>query len=124
MRGRRILLKSPQFVFEVLLSPGEQTTLQSVCDVLLRVQFHSHWKRSEDLPVTITAAHTITDCGFWHLVKILPSVVDKDAQTLLFFWLTACWMSNFFSSVKTELGSMPSAISCKSFLHFSALMAT
>ena len=81
-------------------------------------------KRSGDLPVAVTAAHTITDCGFWRLVTILPSVVDEDTQTLLFFWLTACWMSNFFSSVKTKLGNVPSVMSCKSFLHFSALMAT
>ena len=81
-------------------------------------------KRSGDLSVAITAAHTITNCGFWCLVTILPSVVNKHAQTLSFFWLTACWMLNFFLSVKTKLGSMPSAMSCKSFLHFSALMAT
>ena len=80
-------------------------------------------KRSRDLPVVVIAAH-ITDCGFWCLVTILPSVVDEDAQTLSFFWLTACWMLNFFSSVKTKLGSVPSSMSCKSFLHFSALMAT
>ena len=53
-------------------------------------------KRSGDLPVAVTAAHTITDCGFWRLVMILPLFVDEDAQTLSFFWLTACWMSNFF----------------------------
>ena len=81
-------------------------------------------KRSRDLPVAVTAAHTITDCRFWHLVTILPSVVDEDTQTLSFFWLKACWMSNFFLSMKTKLDSVPSAMSCKSFLHFSALMAT
>ena len=81
-------------------------------------------KRGGDLPVAVTAAHTITDCRFWRLVTILPSVVDEDTQTLSFFWLTACWMSNFFLSVKTKLGSMPSVMSCKSFLHFLALMIT
>ena len=81
-------------------------------------------KRSGDLLVVVITSHTITDCGFWRLVTILPSVVNENAQTLSFFWLTACWMLNFFLSVKTKLGSMPSAMSCKSFLHFSALMAT
>ena len=80
-------------------------------------------KRSKDLLVAVITAHTITNCRFWRLVTIIPSVMDEDAQTLSFFWLTACWMSNFFSSVKTKLGSMPSAMSYKSFLHFSALMA-
>ena len=81
-------------------------------------------KRSGDLPVVVITAHIITDCGFWHLVTILPSVMNENAQTLSFFWLTACWMLNFFLSVKTKLGSMPSAMSCKSFLHFLTLMAT
>ena len=70
-------------------------------------------KRSGNLSVVVTAAHTITDCRFWHLVTILPSVVNEDAQILSFFWLTACWMLNFFLSVKTKLGSVPSAMSCK-----------
>ena len=81
-------------------------------------------KRSGDPSVAVTAAHIITDCGFRRLVTILLSVMYENAQTLLFFWLTACCMSNFFSSVKTKLGSVPSAMSCKSFLHFSVLMAT
>ena len=124
MGGRRILLEGPRFVFEVLLGPGEQGSRQPF---MYRSEFNFTpvgTKRSGDLPLAVTAAHTITDCGFWRQVSILPSVVDEDAQTLSFFWLTACWMSNFSSSVKTKLGSVPSVMSCKSFLHFSALMAT
>ena len=47
MGGCQILLEGPRFIFEVLLGPGEQTNLQNVWDVPLRVQFHSCWNKKE-----------------------------------------------------------------------------
>ena len=35
---------------------------------------------------------------------ILSVVLDERAQTLWFCMLTSCWMSNFFSSVKSKIG--------------------
>ena len=48
------------------LSPEQQATLQYVGDVALGVQFdfRKHKKRG-DLPVSVTAAQTMTNCGFW-----------------------------------------------------------
>ena len=81
-------------------------------------------QKAEGLQVSVTAAQTMTDCGFWRLVAILLSVDDEEAQTSSFCWFTTCWMSNFCSSVNTRFGSVPSAISWRIFLHFWALMAT
>ena len=62
-----------------------------------------------NLPISVTVAQTMTDCEFWRLVTILPSVNDDEAQTRSFCWITTCWMSNFFSSVNTRFGIVPSA---------------
>ena len=58
------------------------------------------------------------DCGFWRLVTIVPSVDVENAQTRSFCWFTIFWISNFFSSLNTRFGSVPSAISWEIFLNF------
>ena len=58
--------------------------------------------RSGNLPVTVTAARHRLKI----LVTILPSVVNKDIQTLSICWFTAHSMSNFFLSVNTRFGSL------------------
>ena len=60
--------------------PGQQATLQNVGDVALRVQFDSRSTKSrKDLPVSVTATQTMTECRFWRPVTILPSVYDEEA---------------------------------------------
>ena len=54
----------------------------------------------------MTAAQTMTDCGFWGLVTIFPFVDDEEAQTRSFCWFIIYWMSNFYSSVNTKFGSV------------------
>ena len=51
----------------------------------------------------------MTDCEFWCLVTILPSVDNEEAQTRSFCLFTTCCMPNFFSFVNTGFGSVPSA---------------
>ena len=81
-------------------------------------------KSRGNIMVSATAAPTMIYCGFWHLVTILPSVDDEEAQTLSFCWLTTSWMSNFFSFVNTRFSSVLSGISWMISLQFWALMAT
>ena len=81
-------------------------------------------KAERDLPVSVTAAQTMTDCGFWRLVTILLSVVDEEAQTRSFCWFTTCWMFNFFLSVNTRFGSIRWAIFWSIFLHIWTFMVT
>ena len=70
-------------------------------------------KTSRNLPDGVTAAQIITDCGYWRFVTILSLTELEEPQTRSFCWLTTCYMSNFFSSVNTKLGSVPWSISSR-----------
>ena len=105
MGGHRILLEGPRFVFEVLLGPGSRQPSR------MSEMYHSEFnftpvgtKRSGDLPVAVITAHTITDCGFWRLVTILPSVLDEDAQNSIVFLVNSLLDVEFLLVSEDQIG--------------------
>ena len=93
VRGRRLLLQGPGNCLEVLLGTERQVTLQNIGDERWEFNLTPECTKSRgDLPVSVAAAQIMTDCGFWRLVTILPSVDNEEAQTRPFCWLTTCWM--------------------------------
>ena len=45
-------------------------------------------KSRGDLQLSVTASQTMTDCEFWRLITILPSVDDEESQTRSFYRFT------------------------------------
>ena len=76
------------------------------CSVSL-LGYKNEWT-SGYLPVAVIAAPTITESGFWRRLTLLPSTDPSLLQTLSFWWFRHCWTSNFFSSVNTKIGTVPS----------------
>ena len=79
-------------------------------------------KTRGDLSVAVTAAQTITEVGFWRRLTLLPSTDAFLSQTRSFWWLTYCSTSNFFSSEKTKLSSMPSSMRFRRCRHLSTFI--
>ena len=84
----RVLLQSPRCTIQVLTCPVNQFSFQNVRNVISEcfctLSFTPEGtKMSGDLPVAVIAAHTITDCGFWRRLTLLPSTDSSLLQTLL-----------------------------------------
>ena len=88
---------------ELLLGPEQQVALQNVGDVALGVKLdYRGYKKQSLCDGSPNPWQTADFCVWWW---------RRRSQNRSFCWFTTCWMLNFFSSVNTRFGSVPSAIS-------------
>ena len=107
-----VLLKSPSCSTKVLTCPGKQFSFQNVRNVTLAVQFHSWGYKNEWI------SPSGCDCRpYQHRKWILAS-----AFTPAFYWSISDLKSNFFSSVNSKLGTVPSFMRFRMCWHLSSLI--